>query len=41
MYYTADHYKTFDEVQVVEGSSAGTGDALGGLLDMLTWWLAE
>lgn len=41
MYYTADHYKTFDEVQVVEGSGAGTGDALGGLLDMLTWWLAE
>lgn len=41
MYYTADHYKTFDEVQVVEGSSAGTGDALGGLLDVLTWWLAE
>ena len=41
MYYTADHYKTFDEVQVVKGSSAGTGDALGGLLDALTWWLAE
>lgn len=41
MYYTADHYKTFDEVQVVEGSSAGTGDALGGLLDVLTWWLSE
>ena len=41
MYYTADHYKTFDEVQVVEGSSAGTGDVLGSLLDVLTWWLAE
>lgn len=41
MYYTADHYQTFDEVQVVEGSSAGTGDLLGSLLDVLTWWLAE
>lgn len=41
MYYTADHYQTFDEVQVVEGSSAGTGDVLGSLLDVLTWWLAE
>lgn len=38
MYYTADHYKTFDEVQVVEGASEG-GES--GFLDALMWWLSE
>ena len=40
MYYTRDHYATFDEVQVVEGESSGGSD-WGGLLDALAWWLTE
>lgn len=41
LYYTADHYQTFDEVQVAEGSSPGAEGAQEGFLDALTWWLAE
>ena len=39
LYYTADHYQTFDEVQVVQGS--GEAGAAGGFSDALTWRLAE
>ena len=41
MYYTADHYTTFDEVQVVECGGEGVEDAEGSLLDALIWWLTE
>lgn len=41
MYYTADHYATFDEVQVVEGGGPDAENALDGFLNALTWWFAE
>ena len=41
MYYTEDHYATFDEVRVEEGASEGKESGADGLLDALMWWLAE
>ena len=41
MYYTEDHYATFDEVRVEEGASEGEESGAGGLFDALMWWLAE
>lgn len=42
LYYTQDHYASFDEVEVVEGQPAGGSEtALDGVLDVLYWLFAE
>ena len=39
MYYTGDHYKTFDEVEVVQGERQDEPPA--GVMDVLAWLLGE
>lgn len=41
IYYTADHYNTFDEVQVVQEEPQAEDELLGGVLNVLTWLLGE
>ena len=41
IYYTADHYNTFDEVQVVQEEPKAEDELLGGVLDVLAWRLGE